>query len=157
MESKKVWYYLELLGGGVGWLGGVGIGLGVGVGVCDLTGGGIGCCCCCCCIIGVIDGGGWDSAGDGLFCVAKRCSISCSCCNALTNAVFKRLVCSALRAFLTFVVTHCSHITFGSLPAVKENISIKILSTKQIKFLTNFIIEPSSISKWNYWKMIFER
>ena len=38
-------------------------------------------------------------------------SSSCSCCKAFTKAAFNLFVCSALRAFLTLVVTHCSHIT----------------------------------------------
>lgn len=54
--------------------------------------------------------------GEGLLCVAKRCSISCSCCSALTKAVFSRFVCSAFSAFFTLVVTHCSQIIFESLP-----------------------------------------
>lgn len=50
----------------------------------------------------------------------NRCSISCSCCSALTKAVFNLLVCSAFRAFLTLVVTHCSQITRTSLPTNKR-------------------------------------
>lgn len=57
--------------------------------------------------------------GEGLLCVAKRCSISCSCCSALTKAVFSRFVCSAFNAFFTFDVTHCSQIIFESLPTVQ--------------------------------------
>lgn len=53
--------------------------------------------------------------------MAKRCSISCSCCNALTNAVLSRFVCSAFSPFFTFVVTHCSQIIFESLPTEKRN------------------------------------
>ena len=49
--------------------------------------------------------------------VAAMCaSSSCSCWSALTNAAFKRFVCSAFNAFLTLVVTQFSHITFTSLP-----------------------------------------
>ena len=43
-------------------------------------------------------------------------SSSCSCCSAFTKAAFSRLVCSALSAFLTLLVTHCSQITRSSLP-----------------------------------------
>lgn len=84
-------------------------GVGRGVGVFTLVGTTL-------CIVteGVTVVWGWMSTGDGLLWVARRCSISCSCCSALTNAVFSRFVCSALSAFLTLVVTHCSHITFGS-------------------------------------------
>lgn len=61
---------------------------------------------------GWFDGGsiGWGEA------CANLCSISCSCCNAFTNAVFKRFVCSAFNAFFTLVVTQASHITLGSFP-----------------------------------------
>lgn len=37
------------------------------------------------------------------------CSISCSCCRALTKAAFSRLVCSAFRDFFWLVDMHCSH------------------------------------------------
>ena len=47
-------------------------------------------------------------------------SSSCSCCKAFTNAAFNLFVCSALRAFLTFVVTHCSQITLP--PPLPESI-----------------------------------
>lgn len=76
-------------GAGGAWMGGSG------------TGGGADCC-----VVG-------DAQEDTC---ASRCSISCSCCRAFTKAVFRRFVCSAFSAFLTFVVTHCSHITLGSLP-----------------------------------------
>ena len=46
-------------------------------------------------------------------------SSSCSCCKAFTNAAFNLFVCSALRAFLTLVVTHCSQITLP--PPLPEN------------------------------------
>ena len=51
---------------------------------------------------------------------AMWASSSCSCWSALTNAAFKRLVCSAFNAFLTLVVTQFSHITLTSLPVFKE-------------------------------------
>uniref|UniRef100_A0A6B0V327 Putative secreted protein n=1 Tax=Ixodes ricinus TaxID=34613 RepID=A0A6B0V327_IXORI len=44
---------------------------------------------------------------------ARRCSISCSCWSALTNAVLSRCVCSALRAFLRLDVTQASQMTAG--------------------------------------------
>lgn len=34
---------------------------------------------------------------------------TCSCCRALTKAFFRRLVCSAFRAFFWLEVMHCSH------------------------------------------------
>lgn len=49
--------------------------------------------------------------GVNILTCARRCSISCSCCKALTNAVFNLLVCSAFSAFFTLFVTHCSQIT----------------------------------------------
>lgn len=52
---------------------------------------------------------------------ANRCSISCSCCKALTNAVFSRFVCSAFSAFFTLLVTHCSHMTRTSLPVTHKH------------------------------------
>ena len=53
-------------------------------------------------------------------------SSSCSCCKAFTNAAFNLFVCSALRAFLTLVVTHCSQITLP--PPLPENkISLELL------------------------------
>ena len=48
-------------------------------------------------------------------------SNSCSCCKALTKAAFNLLVCSALRAFLTLDVTHCSQITRTSFPEIRSN------------------------------------
>lgn len=116
----------ELWGGGVDWFGGVGAGLGVvfsSLGV--LTGAGddaTGADWCCGWIV-TLDEDCW--AGE---CIEKsaaldeddelwdamRCSISCSCCNALTNAVFKRFVCSALSAFFTFVVTQDSQMIRGA-------------------------------------------
>ena len=48
-------------------------------------------------------------------------SNSCSCCKALTKAAFNLLVCSALRAFLTLDVTHCSQITRTSFPEIRYN------------------------------------
>lgn len=47
-------------------------------------------------------------------------SSSCSCCKAFTKAAFNLFVCSALRAFLTLDVTHCSQITLP--PPFPENI-----------------------------------
>lgn len=37
------------------------------------------------------------------------CKQTCSCCRALTKAFFRRLVCSAFRAFFWLEVMHCSH------------------------------------------------
>jgi len=85
-------------GAGGAWIGGSG------------TGGGAGCC-----VVG-------DTQEETC---ASRCSISCSCCRAFTNAVFRRFVCSAFSAFLTFVVTHCSHMTLGSLPETKHSVQCK--------------------------------
>lgn len=39
----------------------------------------------------------WETDKD--VCWMIRCSISCSCCSALTNAAFSRLVCSAFKDF----------------------------------------------------------
>ena len=58
-------------------------------------------------------GGGWLAA-----CEAMWASNSCSCWRALTNAALRRLVCSALRAFFTLVVTQFSQITLTSLPEI---------------------------------------
>lgn len=64
---------------------------------------------------------------------ASLCSISCSCCRALTKAVFNLFVCSAFNAFFTLFVTHCSQIT-DFVPV--RNIS---LETKK-KFKQNYTI-----------------
>ena len=58
-------------------------------------------------------------------------SSSCSCCRALTNAAFNLLVCSALRAFLTLDVTHCSQITRTSFPA--NTTFIRIVQLSKVK------------------------
>ena len=58
-------------------------------------------------------------------------SSSCSCCRALTNAAFNLLVCSALRAFLTLDVTHCSQITRTSFPA--NTTFIRIVQQSKVK------------------------
>lgn len=42
---------------------------------------------------------------------SRLCSISCSCCNARTNAPFSRFVCSCFNARFWFVVTQRSQIT----------------------------------------------
>lgn len=70
-------------------------------------------------MVGVDEGVGRMSTGDGLLWVASRASISCSCWRAFTKAVFRRFVCSALSAFFTLLVTHCSQMTLGSLPTVR--------------------------------------
>lgn len=110
--------YLEVVGGVADLLGNGRGGVGRCVGVCDLAGAGCGVI-----VTGVaVTDGDWVNecdecdVGEGLLWVAKRCSISCSCCNAFTNAVFSRFVCSAFSAFFTLVVTHCSQIIFESLP-----------------------------------------
>ena len=46
-------------------------------------------------------------------------SSSCSCCRAFTNAAFSLFVCSALSAFFTLLVTHCSQMTFTFSPETK--------------------------------------
>lgn len=48
-------------------------------------------------------------------CWMIRCSISCSCCSALTNAAFSLLVCSAFRAFFWLDDMQSSHSTFPPL------------------------------------------
>lgn len=79
--------------------------------------------------------------------MAKRCSISCSCCNALTNAVLSRLVCSAFSPFFTFVVTHCSQMIFESLPTEKRNMKMSeffnaVLLPNKLRFsLTRCILK----------------
>lgn len=95
------------------------------------------------------EGGGSDGGGngDGLMDTsngcgdawANLCSISCSCCNAFTNAVFKRFVCSALSAFLTFDVTHASQITLGSLPAGRKRspVLLKLKTIEMRKMVQN--------------------
>lgn len=45
---------------------------------------------------------------DEAACCKMRCSISCSCWRALTNAAFSRLVCSAFRAFFWLEDMHWS-------------------------------------------------
>ena len=49
-------------------------------------------------------------------------SSSCSCCRAFTNAAFSLFVCSALSAFFTLLVTHCSQITFTFSPETKMDL-----------------------------------
>lgn len=44
-------------------------------------------------------------------CWKIRCSISCSCCRALTNAAFSRLVCSAFKTFFWLDDMQCSQRT----------------------------------------------
>ena len=56
--------------------------------------------------------------------LAILASSSCSCWRALTKAAFNLFVCSCFNAFLTLLVTHCSHITRTSLPEIKENIRL---------------------------------
>lgn len=51
-----------------------------------------------------------DEEAGGVACCRRRCSISCSCWSAFTNAAFSRLVCSAFRTFLWLDDMHCSHI-----------------------------------------------
>lgn len=118
----------ELWGGGVDWFGGVGAGrgfefssLGVLLGAGDNATGADWCCCGW--IVTLDEEDCWagecieKSAApddDDELCDAIRCSISCSCWSALTKAVFKRLVCSALRAFFTLVVTQDSHMMRGA-------------------------------------------
>lgn len=94
--------------GGVGLRFGAGAGLGTG-GIGKLT------------WIGCVGAGDTEDGGDAW---ASLCSISCSCCKALTNAVFSRLVCSALRDFFTLLVTHSSHMILSSLSANKLDYNI---------------------------------
>lgn len=51
----------------------------------------------------------WETCEDA--CWIIRCSISCSCCSALTNAAFSLLVCSAFRAFFWLDDMQSSHST----------------------------------------------
>lgn len=89
----------------MGGCGGVGLRFGAGAGLGTDGIGGLTC-------IGCTGAGDTEDGGDAW---ASLCSISCSCCRALTNAVFSRLVCSAFRDFFTLLVTHNSHMILGSL------------------------------------------
>lgn len=70
--------------------------------------------------IGVIVVCGCGSFGIETDWFAILCSISCSCCKALTNAVLSRFVCSAFNAFFTFDVTQFSHKTLADEFAVTK-------------------------------------
>lgn len=66
---------------------------------------------------------------------ANLCSISCSCCNALTKAVLSLFVCSAFNAFFTLFVTHCSQTTLASLAACNSKIEFVIKSVSVVNDL----------------------
>ena len=81
---------------------------------------------------------------------AMWASSSCSCWSALTNAAFRRLVCSAFRAFLTLVVTQLSHITLTSLPKTWKFIFFNdmLLTFVPLAALSHFHVGVKSVPHW---------
>lgn len=128
--------------------GGVGLRLGAGAGLgTDGIGGLI--------WIGCAGAGDTDDGGDPW---ASLCSISCSCCRALTNAVFSRFVCSALRDFFTLLVTHSSHMILDSLPVNNKHI-IYTIQTYKINFknilLDGFSNFQTGVKFESHWEHLY--
>lgn len=83
----------------------------------------------------------WETDED--VCWKIRCSISCSCCSALTNAPFSLLVCSAFKAFFWLDDMHCSQRTPFVLSCLQRQVK-SVLHWVQMKGCLAVVLDSAT-------------